>query len=444
MSDIFISYSRHDNQRVEALAAILEQAGWSVWWDRHIKGGNSFDKLIEEQIQKAKAVVVVWSHDSVHSDWVRAEAAFALERNKLVPVRLDECLPPLRFTHVQTEDISGWDGSAARSDAMRKLLADLSALIGAPANTGALGAAGAAGRAARPRWQQRPVFAVIAALLLGGGAVLAWRVGPWSASRSLPAAPIVPAQPGAPLPATPLLDILDQDMVAVRDAPVRVAPQIAAQQVGMLAAGRTVHVAGRVRDSAWYALQSPGATPSDGNALTYVASAALVDTATYRPQQVKSAQPAKPAATVTQVATQVPPPTAVPATAPVVIAAATVPAEPASSAPSGAGFDGAWTGYIQCTATRNLPAATNDGYTIEIVAGQIAGEVPLNAAGPNAHGNYRGRVFPNGAVNINGTVSNARMGNYNVAFRGRIEGNLMRAAGFVGNRQCQLNYTRRQ
>jgi DNA-binding response OmpR family regulator len=130
-TDLFLSYSRQDLAKIEALAAVLQQAGWSVWWDRHIKTGTSFDKVIEQALTNARAVIVAWSKNSVDSDWVRAEAAYALENNKLLPVRLDGAAPPLRFINMQTVNFASWDGSCA-DQAFRTLVTDLSHMIGAP------------------------------------------------------------------------------------------------------------------------------------------------------------------------------------------------------------------------------------------------------------------------------------------------------------------------
>lgn len=130
-TDLFISYSRQDKARVELLTEVLQRGGWSVWWDRQIAVGSSFDKIIEQAITNARAVIVVWSKHSVDSDWVRAEAAYALEKNKLLPVRIDDAVPPLRFIHTHTADLSNWDGTDD-AEAFRKLVADLSALTGGP------------------------------------------------------------------------------------------------------------------------------------------------------------------------------------------------------------------------------------------------------------------------------------------------------------------------
>jgi DNA-binding response OmpR family regulator len=130
-TDLFLSYSRQDQAKIESLAFVLQQAGWSVWWDRHIKTGTSFDKVIEQALTNARAVIVAWSKHSVGSDWVRAEAAYALESNKLLPLRLDDAAPPLRFINMQTVNFASWDGSGD-DQAFRTLVADLSHMIGAP------------------------------------------------------------------------------------------------------------------------------------------------------------------------------------------------------------------------------------------------------------------------------------------------------------------------
>ena len=68
MADIFISYAREDRQKAEQLAHALECQGWSVWWDRTIPTGKSFDKVTQEALDAAQCVVVLWSkaHDLSH------------------------------------------------------------------------------------------------------------------------------------------------------------------------------------------------------------------------------------------------------------------------------------------------------------------------------------------------------------------------------------------
>jgi hypothetical protein len=96
MSDIFISYAREDRDKAKALAKLFQQQDWSVWWDRNIPG-RSFDEVIEEALGAAKCVVVLWSKNSASSDWVKGEAAEALQRKILVPVRIESANVPLEF-----------------------------------------------------------------------------------------------------------------------------------------------------------------------------------------------------------------------------------------------------------------------------------------------------------------------------------------------------------
>jgi len=85
MSDIFLSYASEDLPRVVDLVRALERHGWSVWWDRTILPGRTFDQVIEEALDAARCVIVVWSQYSVNSDWVKTEAAEGVRRRILTP-----------------------------------------------------------------------------------------------------------------------------------------------------------------------------------------------------------------------------------------------------------------------------------------------------------------------------------------------------------------------
>lgn len=122
MTDVFISYASEDREKARKLASALEACGWSVWWDRKIKAGQTFDQIIEHELETAKSVVVLWSKASISSEWVKNEAATAAERSVLVPALIDTVKLPLEFRRRHAADLIRWDGDI--SDAGFQALCD--------------------------------------------------------------------------------------------------------------------------------------------------------------------------------------------------------------------------------------------------------------------------------------------------------------------------------
>ncbi len=129
MADVFMSYSREDRARAEQLANAMAAQGWSVWWDRKIAAGTSFDKIIEQELDSARCALVLWSNTSINSEWVKNEAAAALEREALIPVRIDDVRQPIEFRRRQAIDLIGWNGDAA-SPALLPLLEGIAQRLG--------------------------------------------------------------------------------------------------------------------------------------------------------------------------------------------------------------------------------------------------------------------------------------------------------------------------
>src|SRR5262249_28423407 len=106
MADVFLSYAHQDITRAETLARLLEANGTTVWWDRRMVPGDKIHDVIDGEIEKAKAVIVLWSPISVKSDWVRGEAETAHELAKLVPIKIDECKLPINYRGIHTPEVS--------------------------------------------------------------------------------------------------------------------------------------------------------------------------------------------------------------------------------------------------------------------------------------------------------------------------------------------------
>ena len=110
MTRVFLSYAREDERRARQIADALEKAGHDVWWDRDLASGTRYSEEIEQALNGAEAVVVLWSKKSISSPWVRDEAAAGRDASKLIPARIDEVEPPLGFRQYQTTDLSRWRG----------------------------------------------------------------------------------------------------------------------------------------------------------------------------------------------------------------------------------------------------------------------------------------------------------------------------------------------
>jgi len=132
MNDIFLSYANDDLARIRPLVHFLAQHGWSVWWDRSIPFGKTYDQVIEEALDAARCVVVVWSQASVASHWVRTEAEEGRQRGILVPVMIDNNVRlPLAFRLLQTGRLLDWSDTASHPEFAR-LVQAITVLLGPP------------------------------------------------------------------------------------------------------------------------------------------------------------------------------------------------------------------------------------------------------------------------------------------------------------------------
>jgi len=164
---VFLSYSRVDRKAALAVVRVLEQAGYRVWWDGLLEGGERFSRTTESALEHARAVVVLWSKTSASSHWVHDEATRGRESGRLVPLSLDGSLPPLGFGQFQSIDVSHVLGKPT-SEPMVKLVRAVAALHDGPAPM-------TTPQVALSPTRRRVLVAGGLALAAAGGGVLAWR-----------------------------------------------------------------------------------------------------------------------------------------------------------------------------------------------------------------------------------------------------------------------------
>ena len=88
--NVFISYSREDNDYVQRLIAFLRNSGLPTWADDRIDYGDLWWRTIVANIRSCVAIVVVMTPNSEHSKWVEREVMFADSLQKPVfPLLLD-------------------------------------------------------------------------------------------------------------------------------------------------------------------------------------------------------------------------------------------------------------------------------------------------------------------------------------------------------------------
>ncbi|MFZ2089004.1 MAG: SUMF1/EgtB/PvdO family nonheme iron enzyme [Desulfobaccales bacterium] len=132
MSDIFLSYASEDQEQVRVLAESLTQVGWSVFWDRDVPRGKTWQEVLEEELAAAQGLVVVWSAKSVKRKWVLDEVHEGIRcRVPIFQVLIDRVQPPLEFRAKQAVNLSAWDG-ATSAFAFQSLVRSIRSVLGQP------------------------------------------------------------------------------------------------------------------------------------------------------------------------------------------------------------------------------------------------------------------------------------------------------------------------
>ena len=231
MADIFISYASSDRERARQLADGLARRGYKVWWDRTIPPGRVFDEVIQEALHAARCVIVLWSAQSVRSNWVKTEAAEGASAERLVPALIERVPPPIEFKRIQAADLTDWNGDEDHAE-YRKLVASVDELLARPLRTPAAPAEPISLTTHTParRALRAPslIAGIVVALAVGvGGYLLGQRHG-------TPAADVAPG-PSSPAPAAPAASTQPvAPATGAADAPSQAATRVKTGRVNLL------------------------------------------------------------------------------------------------------------------------------------------------------------------------------------------------------------------
>jgi hypothetical protein len=107
MADVFISYSSANVTAAVALQKLLEGLGLRVWRDKtELEAGDPYIVDINNALDGAARVVVLWSARSIKSHWVLSEAEKARGKQKLLALRLDASELPAPFNTLHTVSLA--------------------------------------------------------------------------------------------------------------------------------------------------------------------------------------------------------------------------------------------------------------------------------------------------------------------------------------------------
>lgn len=107
-ADVFLSYSKVDGPTAERLTKDIMAAGFSVWEDNALTGGQEWATAIEEAIRAATVMVVVLTEGARQSEWVARETLLALDLQKpVLPCRFDDTPLPIHLVNLPYIDFTG-------------------------------------------------------------------------------------------------------------------------------------------------------------------------------------------------------------------------------------------------------------------------------------------------------------------------------------------------
>ena len=111
---VFISYNHQDSEFVDKLAMSLISHNVKVWKDEwQISVGDSIINKIQDGLEGASYICVVFSNNSIRSEWVKREINAGLlkeiedKKITILPVVIDDCKIPLLLRDKLYADFRG-------------------------------------------------------------------------------------------------------------------------------------------------------------------------------------------------------------------------------------------------------------------------------------------------------------------------------------------------
>lgn len=126
--DIFLSYSSNDKERVRPIVEAIEKEGFTLWWDDNIPPGTTWRAFIQENLDAAQVVVVIWSKSSVKRRFVIDEAEEGLQRESLFPIFIDDVKAPIGLRSPQNIQLINWQGG--KNEQLGKFIESIRAKLG--------------------------------------------------------------------------------------------------------------------------------------------------------------------------------------------------------------------------------------------------------------------------------------------------------------------------
>lgn len=122
---VFVSHASEDKERfVMNFATKLRENGVDAWLDRWemLPGDSLIDKIFDEGLKEAQAVIIVLSNFSIEKPWVREELNASIVNRisngtKIIPIVLDNCNVPEPLKTIFWEsitDLNSYENSLKR------------------------------------------------------------------------------------------------------------------------------------------------------------------------------------------------------------------------------------------------------------------------------------------------------------------------------------------